>query len=105
MEVDLKVCLLDEIELVFGGFSWVQCINYYMVSFRCFRCHEVGHMMAQCHHPPSHFRPFKKTWKTKVGLNSELIEKVAEKVSTSCKSSRAHSGKVQGVHDGGIPKH
>jgi hypothetical protein len=33
IEVDLRDGLLDEIELVYGGFSWTQRIDYWRVHF------------------------------------------------------------------------
>jgi hypothetical protein len=100
IEVDLKAGLLDELDLVYGGFPWVLCIKYYKVSFRCSSCHELGHLMAQCRRPLSHFPPFRKNWKRKVGSNLEIHENVVEKDYLSCKSSRDHSGSKQGGLEG-----
>jgi hypothetical protein len=66
IEVDLKEGLMDEIELVWGEFKWVQKIDYWRVPFRCFGCHQVGHLQAECHKAPSHFSPFQKIWKWKL---------------------------------------
>jgi len=44
IEVDLRDGLIDKIELVFGGFMWLQHIDYWRVPFICFGCHEAGHL-------------------------------------------------------------
>jgi hypothetical protein len=50
------------------GFSWLQRIDYWRVSFRCFDRHEVGHLQAQCRRPQSQFPPFKRTQKQSLSL-------------------------------------
>jgi hypothetical protein len=64
---------------VFGRFSWTQRIDYWRIPFRCFGCHEVGHLMAHCRMPSSQFSPFKKSWKRKANAEDFYDEKV-EKV-------------------------
>jgi hypothetical protein len=70
VEVDFREGLQDEIELVWQGFTWIQRIDYWKVPFRCYGCHEVGHLQAQCKHHPSQFPPFRKVWKQKTGVES-----------------------------------
>jgi hypothetical protein len=56
---------LDEIELVWGGFTWVQWIHYWCVPFRFFGCHKVGHIQAQFQRNPSSFPSFQHTLRRK----------------------------------------
>jgi hypothetical protein len=70
--------LLDEIDMVFGGFSWTQRIDYWRVPFRSYDCHEVGHLFTQCHRSPSQFSLFKKSWKRKAEAEVAASEKVVE---------------------------
>jgi hypothetical protein len=63
--VDLKEGLSKEIELVWGQFRWLQKIDYWRIPFRCFSCHQVGHVQEECSRVNSFFPPFKRTWKRK----------------------------------------
>jgi hypothetical protein len=78
IEVGMREGLLDEIELVWGGFSCRQKIDYWHVPFRCFGCHEVGHLQTQCRCLTSHFVPFNKIWKRKQSTMDSEKEKVAD---------------------------
>jgi hypothetical protein len=65
VEVDIKKGLLEEIELVFENFSWVQHIDYWCIPFLCFECHVVSHTLEIC---PSSLRlrpSFKNIWNPK----------------------------------------
>jgi hypothetical protein len=58
--IDLKEGLTNEIELVWGQFRWMQKIDYLRVPFRCFGCHQVGHVQAECHKASTNFPMFQK---------------------------------------------
>jgi hypothetical protein len=56
IEINMRLGLTEDIELVLGDFVHSQWIDYWHVSFRCFGFHEVGHVLANCHIRPVFFK-------------------------------------------------
>lgn len=48
VEVDLNNPLPDSLEICFGSSKWVQQLDYESLPFRCWICHEYGHLKCQC---------------------------------------------------------
>lgn len=48
VEMDLSRALLDEVILEVFDEEWVQTVDYEHIPFRCFRCHEHGHLFRDC---------------------------------------------------------
>ena len=48
IKVDLQDGLYEEILLELHGSSWKQRLDYWKISFRCFSCRQVDHVVIYC---------------------------------------------------------
>lgn len=48
VEFDMSLGLPTEVEIVWGTRSFIQRLDYYKLLFRCFSCHETGHLQSKC---------------------------------------------------------
>jgi len=51
VNINVREGLGDEIELVLGSYRHIQKLDYENIPFRCRRCHEYGHLVADCKLP------------------------------------------------------
>jgi hypothetical protein len=65
VEVDLRDGLVINVDLVYGKQIWHQKVDYWCFPFRCFSCHEVGHMQSQCKRAPPIVGRLAKKWVNK----------------------------------------
>ena len=45
VEIDLNNPLPDSMEICLGSSSWIQQLDYESLPFRCWFCHEYGHLL------------------------------------------------------------
>lgn len=48
VEIDTKDGLPAEVFISWGSRTWNQTLDFYKIPFRCFFCHEIGHVKAVC---------------------------------------------------------
>jgi len=46
--MDLKQALPDTVSILHEDVEWIQLIDYEHVSFRCRKCHNLGHLFGDC---------------------------------------------------------
>jgi len=51
VNINVREGLGDEVDLVLGPFHHTQRLDYENIPFRCRRCHEYGHLVADCKLP------------------------------------------------------
>jgi hypothetical protein len=51
VNLNVREGLGEEIDLSWGSFTHTQLLDYENVPFRCRRCHQYGHLVANCHLP------------------------------------------------------
>jgi len=51
VNINVREGLGDEVELVLGHYRHIQKLDYENIPFRCRRCHEYGHSVADCKLP------------------------------------------------------
>lgn len=51
VEIDISQGLLPELTIVWREYTYVQELDYWKVSFRCFSCRQTGHLKADCPRP------------------------------------------------------
>jgi hypothetical protein len=72
IEVDVKDGLIGSMDHVHGDKVWKQKVDYWNIMFRCFRCHEIRHVQAQCSKvSPSYSRNPKVWHKKKIEAGSK----------------------------------
>jgi len=46
VEVNVREGLVGSVEIVYGENFWIQKLDYWKLPFRCFECHDIGHVRS-----------------------------------------------------------